>query len=205
MEILDEARRKYLFALGRCRDGRRKENPETPHSSVKIRDKTESRLCHLPVLGVEDDVDGILSARVRQLSHLPSTPLRASRRLTRSAAEDPALPRWAKLCRAYGAGATGSAIRSVQPLMLPSNLKLEKPQTLATYDLLPINLHRDYRLQLAPHTAMVIARRCQVADASIARERPHPAAGLPACGRASTRKSAISNRHSIRVEIAVTP
>ena len=108
MEILDEARRKYLFALGRCRDGRRKENPETPHSSVKIKDKTESRLCRLPVLGAEDDVNYILSVGMRQV--------------------DTAFPRWAKLCRAYGAGVTGSAIRSLEPLMLPSNLKPESPK-----------------------------------------------------------------------------
>jgi len=44
-----------------------------------------------------------------------------------------------------------------------------------------------------------------MAVAIFAGGRPHPAVGLPACGRASTRKSAISNRHSIRVEIIVTP
>jgi len=55
------------------------------------------------VLGAENNVDGNLSVRVRQLSQL--------RRLTHLTAEDPAFPRWAKLCRASGAEATGSAIR----------------------------------------------------------------------------------------------
>ena len=57
------------------------------------------------ILRAENDVDSILSVRMRQLSHL--------RRWTRFAAEDPAFPRWAKLCRAYGAGATSSVIPNV--------------------------------------------------------------------------------------------